>query len=300
MKVEGKDLEFWYDGVEIPVISIGESEVFDTLDSTDSSTPGDGKDFEVGRAARSFSVEALLRQANGAELIAAAVLVVGNTYQVTDVGTNLTAYEVGQIFTAETAITLAGDDKVKPLGAPITGKTMSFTFDAVDVPLTAADISIKYDSLDVTDTDTTGDGSETIVSRADRESKITGIVRSEAADLLTTDPTPEAATLEFLTGHDAAGTIIPVGQEISDEVNGYAKVDYTFKWKGAPTETGLGLVCGVAKAFKLILKRGASTNKEYTGTCIITEKTISSEVKGLTKVSYSISINGAVTYAVAN
>ena len=298
-KVEGKDLEFWFNGVEVPVISASLSEAFDTLDSTDSATPGDGKDFEVGRAARSFSIEANLYKPLGAE-IATGNLVVGNRYIVTSVGTVLAAYEVGQIFTAETALTMDTDDKVKLLTDKLTGKDMAFTFDAGDVPLVSADISIKYDSLDVTDTDTTGDGSETIVSRAERESKISCIMKSETADLLTTDPTAEAATLTFGAGQTIVGTILPVGKEVADEVNGYAKVDYTFKWKGAPTETEVGLVCGVEHAFKLILKRGVSTNKEYTGNAIVTEKSISSEVKGLTKVSYSISINGAVTYAVAN
>lgn len=301
MKIEGKDLEFWFNGVEVPVISAGLSEVFDTLDSTDSATPGDGKDFEVGRAARSFSIESNLYKPLGAE-IATGNLVVGSRYIVTAAGTVLTGagYEVGQIFVATTALTMDIDDKVKLLTDKLTGKDMGFVFDGVDVPLVSADISIRYDSLDVTDTDTTGDGSDTIVSRAERESKVSCIMRSEDTDLLTTNPLPVATTLTFGTGQTIVGAAMPVSKEITDEVSGYSKVDYTFKWKGAPAETEVGLVCGVEHGFRLILKRGVSTHKQYTGNAIITEKNISSEIKGLQKVSYSLSINGAVAYAVAN
>ena len=301
-KIEGKYLEFWYDGVEVPVVSIGESEVFDTLDSTDSATELDGKDFEVARAARSFSIDAILYKPFGA-IINSGTLVIGSRYLVVLAGATLTGagYEAGQIFIATSALTMDVDDTVYLMPDKNTGKTLGFTFNAVPVPLVSADISINYDQLDVTDTSTTGDGSETLISRADRESKISAIMKSEDVDLLTTLPTAQAGVLTFNTGQTITGKIIPVTKEIADEVSGYAKVDYTFKWKGAPTELEVGLVCGgVEKAFKLVLKRGATTHKQYTGNCIITQKTISSEIKGLTKIAYTIAINGAVTYAVAN
>jgi hypothetical protein len=301
-KIEGKYLEFWYDGKEVPVVSAGLSEAFDQLDSTDSATELDGKDFEVGRAARSFSIESNLYKPLGA-IINSGNLVIGSRYQVVLAGATLTGagYEAGQIFTAVSALTMDADDTVYLLPDKNTGKTLEFSFNSVNVPLVSADININFDQLDVTDTSTTGDGSETLISRADRESKITSIMRSESADLLTTNPVAQVGVLTFNTGQTITGSIIPVSKEITDEVSGYAKVDYTFKWKGAPTELECGLVCGgVEKAFKLILKRGASTNKQYTGNCIITQKTISSEIKGLTKISYTIAINGAVTYAVAN
>lgn len=298
-KVVGKDLELWFDGVEVPVISANLSEAFDTLDSTDTATPSDGKDFEINRAARSFTAEAILYAPLGAE-ISTGTLEAGKRYQVTAKDTVLAAYEIGQIFEAVGTETMSSTDKVKPLSAKLTGKTMAFNFNSADVPLVSADISIKYDQLDVTDTATTGDGSETIVSRADRESKISGIVRSEVADLLTTNPIQEAATLTFNTGQTVVGKIIPVSKSIADEAAGFAKVDYSFKWYGKPVETAVGLAPAVEKAFKLILKRGATTHKQYSGNAIITEKTISSDIKGLTKVSYTFYINGAVTYAVAN
>ncbi len=300
-KVVGKDLEFWWDGAEVPVLTANLSEVFDQLESTDTSTPGDGKDFEVGRAARSFTLESNLYAPDGAEM-SSGTLTVGNRYRVTAAGATLTGagYKLGQIFEATSALTMDVDNKVVPLGAKITGKDMSFTFNAVEIPATSMDISTKYDQLDGTDTETTGDASETLVSRADRESKLSGIIRSETADVLTTSPAAQTTTLLLASGQTISGKVIPVSKEIADEVNGFAKVDYTFKWRGAPTETAVGLTPAVEKAFKIILERGASTNKEYTGNAIITEKTISAEIKGLVKVSYTVQINGAVTYAVAN
>ena len=300
-KVPGKDLEFWWDGAEQPIISQNLSEIFDQLESTDSATPGDGKDFEVGRAARSFTIEQNLYAPDGAEM-ASGNLTIGSRYRVTALGATLTGagYILGQIFEATAALTMDADDKVVPLGAKITGKDMAFTYNAVEIPATSMDISIKYDQLDGTDTATAGDASETILSRAERESKVSGIVRSETADVLTTSPTPQTTTLLLASGQTVAGKVTGFSKTVADEVNGYAKIDYTFKWLGAPTETAIGLVTAVEKAFIIILKRGATTHKQYSGNAIISEKTISSEIKGLVKVSLTMQINGAVTYAVAN
>lgn len=298
-KVVGKDLEFWFDGKEYPVISVNLGEDFETLDTTDTSTSGDGKEFSIGKAARQFSVEAYFYSPDGAE-INSGTLQAGKKYRVTAKNTVLSAYEVGQIFVAAGTEVMSATDRVVPLGDPVPGKNMSFVHNSVNIPLINADVSIKYDTLDTTDTSSSGDSSETSVSRGERESKISGIVRDTEADLLTTNPTYQNATLTFNTGQTVTGQIIPVNKAVSDEVSGYAKVDYTFKWKGAPTETSVGLPTAQEKAFKIILKRGTTTHKSYVGNAVITEKTISGEVKGIEKVTYSFSINGAVTYAVAN
>ncbi len=132
-KVVGKDLEFWWDGEEEPVVEANLSAAFDQLDSTDSATPGDGKDSEVGRAARSFTLTQHLREPDGAE-INSGTLTKDENYRVTAIDSVLTDYEVGQIFTADGTETMSATDKVVPLGAKITGKTMSFTFDNAEVP----------------------------------------------------------------------------------------------------------------------------------------------------------------------
>lgn len=300
-KIEGKHLEFWLDGIEEPIISQSLTEAFDQLESTDSATAGDGKDFEVGRATRSFTLEANLYTPVGAELTTG-TLVKDNTYRVTG-GTMVEgteSYELGRIFVSDGTGVATGTNKVVPLGDKISGKTMNLNYDGVDMPLSSADISIKYDTIDATDTATVGDASEVLVSRADRESKVSAILRDDDVDILSEDPLPVEATLEFAPGQTIDGIILPVNKTVGDEVNGMAKVDYTFKWKGQPTETALGFATAVEKPFIIRLMRGVTTHKQYSGTCIITEKSITNEVKGLAKVSYSCQIQGELTRAVAN
>lgn len=298
-KVVGKDLEFWFDGKEYPVVSANLSEDFETLDTTDTSTAGDGKDFTLGKAARQISIEALFYSPDSAE-ISSGTLIAGKKYRVTAKNTVLSAYEIGQIFVAAGNEVMSATDKVVPIGDPVPGKNMSFVFNSINVPLINADVSIKYDTLDTTDTSSSGDSSETSVSRGERESKISGIVRDTDTDLLTTNPTYQNATLTLNSGQTVTGQIIPINKTISDEVAGYAKVDYTFKWKGAPTETSIPFPTAQERAFRLLLKRGASTHKQYSGNAVITEKTISGEVKGIIKVTLTLNVNGAITYAVAN
>ncbi len=167
-------------------------------------------------------------------------------------------------------------------------------------PITSVDYNVKYDQLDGTDTETTGDGKETILSRADRDSSINAIIRSDAADLLTTDPVKKAAAVEFDTNNKAEGNILPVSKNPVDNVLDFAKISYAFKWIGKPTETNLGFEAAVEKAFKIILKRGVSTNKEYTGNAIVSEKAIKCDISGLAEVTYTIQINGALAEAEAD
>ncbi|WP_448509301.1 hypothetical protein [Immundisolibacter sp.] len=297
-KVVGKDLEFWWDGKEYPVISANLTEAFDTLETTDSSTSGDGKDFEVGRAARSFTIEANMFDVDGAEKTSG-TLTAGAKYRLTG-GTLEGNSVIGSIFVSNGTGTASSTNKCVPLGSVLTGKTLGFTLGGIPMPLMSLDISIKYDTLDVTDSSTSGDATESLVSRGERESKVSAVVDSATQDKLSTNPTEQAGVVTIATGTTLTGNVIIVSKEISLSAEDYAKVDYTFKWKGAPTEVNMGFASAVEKSFKIILKRGASTNKEYTGNAIVTEKTISSEVKGLAKISYTMQINGALSYAVAN
>lgn len=298
-KVRGKDLEFWWDGIEIPIIESNLSAEFEELDGTDTATPGDGKDTEVGFANRSFSISANLYTPDGAE-INTGTLVKGSRYRVTAKDTVLAAYDVGQLFEAAGTEAMSATDKVVPLGNKITGKTMEFDFNSVDIPVTSIDYNVSYDELDSTDNATTGDGRETEVSRASRATTINGIIRSESADLLTTDPVKQAAILTFNTNNKAEGDIIPVSKNPVDNNLEFAKIAYAFRWVGVPTETNLGLAAAIEKAFKIIMKRGASTNKQYIGNAIVTAKNITLDINSIAKVSYTIKINGALTEAVAN
>lgn len=296
MKIAGNSLEFWWNGAEYPVISENLSVQFDTIESTDSATPDAGKDHELGRASRSFQIEANLYNPDGAEIVTG-TLTEGTRYRVT--GGTITetqgTFTAGTIFESDGTGTASATNKVKPLGSKVTGKDMALTYDGADYPVTQIDYSEQYDELDATDSSTTGDAKETEVSRADRETKISAIVRDDEADMLSTSPVKKSAKLEFNSSCYAEGYVIGTQKNIVDNVNDIAKIDYSFKWQGKPTETALGFTAGEAKSFKLILKRGTVTNKEYVGTAVITQKSISSEISGLAKVNYTMSINGALT-----
>lgn len=299
MKVTGKDLEFWFDGVEEPIISIKGSTNYGTQDSTDTATPSDGKDFEVIRADRSYDIESNFYTLPGVEIITG-TLIAGKRYRVTAVDTVLAAYEIGKIFESDGTEVMSATDSVVPLGDKNTGKTMVYSFDGNSVPCSSVDYNIIYDELDVSDNETTGDGKETIVSRAERETKLSLIMRSEDADLLTENPVPTAAVITFASGQTVTGTVIPISKEPSDESVGKAEVNYTFKWKGKPIEVALGIAPATEKAFKVIYKRGATTNKATTGNGIITKKSISVNFDGLCKITQTMKVNGQPTYAVAN
>lgn len=295
MKIVGKDLEFWFDGQEVPVNQATLSAAFDTIEATDSATPDTGKDFLASRASRTFSIEAFLYEPDGAE-ISSGSLTAGVRYRVTagSIIETQGTFTAGQIFESDGSGVASASDKVVPLGSKIAGTDMSLLVNAVNVPLTDLDFSLTYDELDVTDSETTGDAKETEVSRADRETRVSGIVRADAADLLTTTPSPVDATLTFGLTATVDGKILPISKEITDSVNDVAKIDYSFKWIGFPTETGCGLVAGVQKPFKIILKRGGIANKEYTGNCIITAKTVKGTISGIVSITYTVSINGAM------
>lgn len=293
-KVLGKDLEFWWDGVEIPVVSVSPAAEFDQEDVTDTSTPGDGKEFLVIRGSRSFNIEAIMYEPAGAE-INTGTLDAGKRYRVTAKDTVLAAYDIGQIFVANGTEVMSGTDKVVPIGAKIGGKAMSFEFDSTAVPVRELSFNLTYDELDSTDSETTGDAKETEVSRAERETSLSAIMRDDEADLLTSDPVEEDVTLELTATTNVEGKAVPIAKSITNPTTGFAEVSYTLKWQGAPAETNFGLAGGVEKPFKLIFKRGTSTNKEYTGNAVITAKSITCNVSGVARVTYTVKVNGAQT-----
>lgn len=299
-KITGKNSEFWWEGKEVPQTSIKAPENYETIDSTDSATPGDGKDFEIGRVDRTIDVEQILYTADGAE-IATGTLLAGHRYRVTAKDTVLSEYEVGQLFDADGTEVMSATDKVVPLGTKLTGKNIDLTLGVSTVAVTDFDFTTSYDEVDVTDSETAGDAKETIVSRADRESKISLVMRSETADLLTSTPDYQNAALTFASGQTIVGQAILTNKEPVVGNSEGVKVSYTLKWKGKPIETLLGLTPAVEKAFRIVYVRGATTNKETSGNAIITKKTITANVvSDMIKLTYSMKVNGAVTHSVAD
>ena len=120
-------------------------------------------------------------------------------------------------------------------------------------------------------------------------------MRDTVADLLTTSPVKKTATVKFNANTYVFGSMLPISKNITDTVQDIAKIDYSFKWIGNPTETNFGLTAGESKAIKIILKRGSSTNKEYTGSAVITAKQATANILDLAKITYTFHINGALT-----
>ncbi|MEW6507180.1 MAG: hypothetical protein AB1432_05485 [Bacteroidota bacterium] len=301
MRINGADLEFWFDGAEVPVVSADVNTDFDTEESTDTATPGTGKDYEVIRAARSLQIEANLYEPDGAE-ITSGPLTAGTRYRVTGGAINegVNIYETGRIFESNGTGIATETNKVKPLGSKITGKEMALALNSVEVPVTDIDFNVTFSEIDVTDSATTGDSKEMEVTRADRETKVTCIVHHNVADLLTTSPVEQPADLDFSATIGVAGKIIATSKNIKNNTKEFSKVDYSFRWRGEPTETNLGLVAGSRKAIKVILKRGATMNKEYIGNAVITAKSAKANISGIATVSYTLSISGALAENVAN
>jgi predicted secreted protein len=65
------------------------------------------------------------------------------------------------------------------------GKLTKFSFNGADVPLKGTDFDESFDVIDVTDNATTGDGTETVTSRATRSITIQGILKNAGGDKLT-------------------------------------------------------------------------------------------------------------------
>jgi hypothetical protein len=301
-KVKGATLEFWYDGKEIPIISVNQNADFETSDGTDTATPDSGKDVEAGILNSTFSVEANLYLPLGTEVVTG-TLVERKRYIVTAgaITEGANVYEVGRIFESNGTGLASATNKVKPLGKKTKGKNMTLSLAGSNFPVSDFDFDLKYDELDASDT-SSGGGAETEVSRAERESKIVAIMKDNVAEKLVynSDPVEQSAVFQFADDCRVAGALLILGQNIESKVDDIVKANYTCKWLGAPIETNFGLPAGEIKPFKIIYKRGATTNKEISGNCIITSKTIKGQYKGTGTISYNFKINGVPTVNVAN
>jgi hypothetical protein len=300
-KLNGADLEFWWDGVEYPAISSNIEETANEIDTTDSATSSDAKDFEIGRVNRTFTVEANLYDVDGTE-IATGTLTANTVYRVTagTITQGSLTFEVGRIFKSNGTETASASNKVKPLGAKVNCKAMTVSYDSASYPVKSFTYARTYDSQDTTDSATTGDGTEQSVTRAEATLGLEAIMRNDAADLFVANAVEKAVTITLQTGTTLAGNVLIVGEPKTLSVNDVANVTSNFKFKDSPTETNLGLPLAVEKAFKIIVKRGTSTHKAYTGNAVITAKSITGDVNNVGKVSYTVQINGALTKSVAN
>lgn len=178
-------------------------------------------------------------------------------------------------------------------GVAQVGAAMNFNFDSTDYKLIDASFEETFEEIDSTDSGTSGDGTDFEVSYADRKSNLSMFVADTTAEIAR--KVAEAATLTFATSHTAAGNFRPESIKYGNEVKGMAKVDVGGTWQGAVTQTGLGLTGGTSAAVVLIYKDGGTTDKKFEGTAIITAKSLTANVNGEVRVSYTMKIKGAIT-----
>lgn len=297
-EVTGKTLKYFQNSVEQAVKSVNFDNNFTMLDSTSTAVASPGMESVPGRAKRTLKVEADLLTALGSEL-ATGSTVVGTKYLVTmgPIDDVEATHAAGTIYTATTNATLDSTHKVKVLGSKITGKTLAVTIGGSSFAATNASYDVKYSELDSTTTATTTPGTEVVTGRAKVTSKFDALMyRATAEKLLNAAPTAVAIVITFDSGITVTGNGIIHQESISNEVNGICKVSYTVEWQGMPTEVGIGyLTMATQQTFSVVYETGSSTNKEITGNVIMTDKSVSSDVSGDTKISYSGHVNGTIT-----
>ncbi len=292
MKVTGKDIKFLYDGKEYPVQSADFGAEYDSSNVTDSSTSGNGKEFLVGRATRSINIEAFLFGINGTQQLSGDELEAYKKYRVDQQGENL-AYDEGFLFTAIGNEVLGDGDKCTPLGEQLNSKDMDISLNSVVVGVTDIEYSEKFDEIFTTDTNTSGDAKEGSVSRAESNIKISAFMQDSTADLLSGTPTNIPFSLSFAATQTISGTAKVMKKNNTGSVENAIKGDYELKCQGQPAVSNIGLPFGVEKPFKIIYRKGLTTDKAISGTAIITQRTFKGNIdKPEINASYVLMVTG--------
>lgn len=178
-------------------------------------------------------------------------------------------------------------------GSKVVGKGCQLTFNSVVYPCTSVSYDETYSEIDVTDSATTGNGKETVISRAKRSSKVSAWVGATADDM--TLGTAQTATLLFATGCSVTGSAVPMSKSIQGSVNEATKIDYSLNWNSM-TETLPGLpTVGVEKDCMIVFKSGSTTKKAVEGKAIITADSVSADVNSDVKFTLTLKWNGTPT-----
>lgn len=185
-------------------------------------------------------------------------------------------------------------------GVKITGATLSVTIGGQAFLAQSVDYNQQYDEFDATNTGTASPNMASVAGRFKATSSFTVLMSRATADkVVDAAPASVAVVITFATGATITGNAILHQMSISDEVNGACLITYNAEWQGVPVEVGIGtLTMATEQTFALVFETGSSTNKEITGNLILLSKSISSGVNEDTVLSYSGSVNGAITPAV--
>ena len=301
-KLVGNTLQFWFGAREYPVDSVDYGVDFSELDTTDTSTPADATDTILNRAKRQIKVTATLAEALGGE-VATGTAVAGTTYLVSKgtITEGALTYPVGTIFTSAGTGTLSTDNRVKPLGVKLIGKNIACTLTS-SVPVTSLKYSEEYGEYDTTDSGSTGDSTEWVTGRAKRTGSVELIMTAADADKITTSPASQAAVFTFGAGLTLTGTVIlKKKSSVSNAKGDVVKTSYDMNWIGSVVSTLADVLTpAVSTATIIVWKPGTSTNKQVSFNAIVVGTTIEADVNSLVKVTYTLDVVGAPTYAVAN
>jgi len=299
IEVTGKTLHYWQNSVEVPIKSIDYDRNFTMLEATTTATTAPGTKSVAGRAKTGVTINTDLLDVLGSE-IATGTLTAGQEYIVTAEDSELSAYSVGEIFTAAGTEEMSATDKVKPLGAKITGKTLAITIAAGTFKGITAEYAKTYTELDGTTTATTAPNMKSVAGRHKITGSFTALMYRDTADLIVNaSPAEQAVVITFATGLTITGNAILHQISISDAVDGIVQVTYNLEWQGVPTEVGIGyLTVGTEQDCEIIYEKGTTTNKEITGTVVLLSMTVSSDTNGEASLSYTGVLNGAITPAV--
>lgn len=296
----GKTLKYIQNSIEVAVRKVDFDRNFAMLDATNSTTTSPGMESLPGRAKSTVKIDTDLLDVLGAE-IATGTLTAGTKYIVTaSAGLFDSLWAVGRIFESDGTETCSGTEKVKPLGAKITGKSMSMTYAGGSFAVTNFSYDIKYNELDATTSGTASPNSEIVTGRAKVTSKIDVIMHRDVADkIINTAPTAIALVVTLSSGLTITGNAIFHQMSITDEVSGIVKVSYNLEWQGIPVEVGIGyLTMATSQTFQVIYETGTSTNKAIAGSLTLIGKSLTCDVSNDTLISYDGVVNGAITPSV--
>lgn len=248
---------------------------------------------------KNYNIEAIYIGTKGAGWTEASkVPITDATYEVTyeekDVSDNSSGDDDIDIVLMRAARTGKISGEVYNSGAVLMGTNISLTFDSVAYPVSSVDFTEAYGEVDVTDGATTGDGRETITTKAKRNSKISAWVRHDKDDIPLNSK--KAATLTFATGCTIAGSALFNSKSITAKFNDAQKIDCNCSWTGV-TKTLPGLPSvAVEEDCKIVFKSGTgSTFKGVEGKIIVTTTNVKADIDNPVTWSCDFKFNGAVT-----
>ena len=121
------------------------------------------------------------------------------------------------------------------MGKAIFSTTGSFfKQSSTTVYLTGLEFGETYDQIEVTTTDTSGDGKEYLGGRAERTFKADVILEIASASLTLNSSLASTASFE---GRTYTGLATILGQTVQGSIDDSIKISYDGKWNGAVTVT---------------------------------------------------------------